>query len=269
MSSRRFAAALGAAISVFLASPGFAQAPAPAAPPAKPETPVWSVSVGAGTFVTPEYEGSKDYKIQPYPFVEVRYRDVAFLNLREGLGVNVVNTPSLRFGPFVNYRGGRDQDANSALKGLGDVDPALDAGGFAEYRYERFRVGLNARQAVTDTKLGALVGLSASAQLVQTPGFTLSVGPSATWASGDYMETYFGVSSAQAARSGLRRYEASSGFKDYGGNLTASYALDEKWRVTSLVSVKRLIGDAADSPIVKDKGEATQFTGGVFVGYRF
>ena len=36
-----------------------------------------------------------------------------------------------------------------------------------------------------------------------------------------------------------------------------------------LVSYKRLLGDAKDSPVVDDEGDANQFSGGGLVFYRF
>lgn len=42
-----------------------------------------------------------------------------------------------------------------------------------------------------------------------------------------------------------------------------------RWSVTAVAGVSRLIGDAADSPIVEDLGDATQLTGALLLGYGF
>jgi outer membrane protein len=99
----------------------------------------------------------------------------------------------------------------------------------------------------------------------------LSAGPQVTWADDNYTQTYFGLTPAQAASAVLpyAPYAADGGVKDYGLGAMVMVPLDEQWTVTGLLSVSRLTGDAADSPIVAVHGSETQFTAGVFVGYRF
>ena len=48
-----------------------------------------------------------------------------------------------------------------------------------------------------------------------------------------------------------------------------SYYLTRQWSVTGLVGVARLTGDAEDSPIVDDLGDATQWRAGAFINYHF
>lgn len=46
-------------------------------------------------------------------------------------------------------------------------------------------------------------------------------------------------------------------------------AWTERWSMTAVAGVSRLIGDAADSPIVDALGDATQLTGALLLGYEF
>src|SRR5438067_2222762 len=69
---------------------------------------------------------------------------------------------------------------------------------------------------------------------------------SGTWASGDYMENFFGVTPGDAAHSGLRPYDANSGFKDVAFSASLTYSLSAHWSLTALGSYERLLGDAAD-----------------------
>ena len=96
-----------------------------------------------------------------------------------------------------------------------------------------------------------------------------SVEASASWADSTYMDSYFGVSRTQSAKSGHSRYAADSGFKDVGIALGLNYMISEAVGVSGLVQYTRLVGDAADSPIVEDKGSADQFFTGMFLTYRF
>ena len=50
---------------------------------------------------------------------------------------------------------------------------------------------------------------------------------------------------------------------------TASYKPWEQWGFMGLLSYKHLLGDAEDSPVVDDEGDANQFSGGILVFYKF
>ncbi len=51
--------------------------------------------------------------------------------------------------------------------------------------------------------------------------------------------------------------------------MNASYQWTEHWGVTGMIGVTRLVGDAADSPIVDDAGSATQGVAALGISYRF
>ena len=83
------------------------------------------------------------------------------------------------------------------------------------------------------------------------------------------MDSYFSIDASDAARSGLRQYNADAGIKDvaFGGTLT--YGFSERWSISGLATYTRLVGDAADSPVVKNAGDENQFFGGTLINYRF
>jgi outer membrane protein len=54
-----------------------------------------------------------------------------------------------------------------------------------------------------------------------------------------------------------------------GVALPVTYSPWEHWSLMGAVAYKRLLGDAADSPVVDDEGNANQFVGGMLVIYRF
>jgi len=90
-----------------------------------------------------------------------------------------------------------------------------------------------------------------------------------TWASEDYMEAYFGINQSNSNKSGLKTFDADSGIKDVGIALPVTYSPWEHWSIMGAVAYKRLLGDAADSPVVDDEGNANQFIGGMLLIYRF
>jgi outer membrane scaffolding protein for murein synthesis (MipA/OmpV family) len=95
------------------------------------------------------------------------------------------------------------------------------------------------------------------------------MGGHATYANDDYMETYFGVSAGDAARSGLNRYNADGGMKDYGIDLGLNWNFASSWDLRGIARINQLVGDADDGSPVVDEGSETQFFGGVLVMFKF
>ncbi len=228
----------------------------------KDEKRKWTLSIGVIAGVTPDYEGSDNYDFGIGPNLAGSWRDILFFKGKT-FGANLVREKNLKAGPVLSWTGGRDEDDNDKLEGLGDVDGSLEAGGFVSYRKKPWRFKLEARQDLNSGHEGALVELSVGTNLpFKKPRVSVALGT--TWASEDYMESFFGVSSRQSANSGLKTYNADSGIKDISLSLTAGYPLSKRWRLGGKVEYKRLVGDAADSPIVEDEN---QFLTGIGISF--
>ena len=224
----------------------------------------WALSLGLIAGVAPDYEGSDDYDFGIGPNLAGSWRDILFFKGKT-FGANLVREKNLKAGPILSWSGGRDEDDNDKLEGLGDVDGSIEAGGFVSYRKKPLRFKLEARQDVNSGHEGALVELSVGTNLpLKKPRVNVSLGT--TWASDDYMESFFGVSSQQSADSGLKEYKAEAGIKDISLSMTAGYSLTNRWRLGGKVEYKRLVGDAGDSPIVQDEN---QFLVGIGISYHF
>ena len=234
----------------------------------------WEIQLGAGAMVKPDYEGSDDYEVSPLPRVEISYKDRVFLD-GPSLGANLFiwngTRPGdqLKIGPLVRYQMGRDEDDNNALKGLGSVDGSAEVGGFISYDNGPFSAGVKAFQDVGDGHEGMIVELEGGYRHRFDDSWSMHAGVATTWADDDYTQSFFGIDAGQSLRSGYREYNAEAGFKDVSLSLGISYAVTENWNVTGMVGYSRLIGDAADSPIVDEQGSADAFMTGLFVGYRF
>ncbi|WP_341704334.1 MipA/OmpV family protein [Ferrovibrio sp.] len=249
-------------------------APSPGAERKDAKKKDWDIRLGAGALYQPDYEGSDDYEVAPLPLVMISYRDLVFLR-GPMLGVNAFTWQGpgpgdkLQAGPLVRYQFGRDAGDNDALRGMGDIDDAVELGGFVTYGMGPWSAGLTVFRDVTDSHEGLTAKLSAGHRLPLGPKLMLRSELFTTWADDNYTEAFFGVTAAQAARSGLRQYRPEGGIKDVGLSLDLNYSLTEHWGVTGRLGYKRLLGDAADSPLVQDRGSADQFTTGLFVSYRF
>lgn len=238
----------------------------------RPDSWDWRVKLGAGAMVNPDYEGSDEYEIRPIPDIEINYRDALVLK-NTALSYDAMKAISpgsaWKLGPRARYAFGRDQDDNAALRGLGDVDSSVELGGFVGYGVGPWSAELSVLQDVADGHDGLIAQLEGGYGFRVTPRLGGRVSASASYADDSYMQSFFGVTAAQAARSGYTAQAADAGFKDVGLSLGLSYGLTENWALGGFVGYKRMLGDAADAQIVDNAGSADQIRTGLTLSYSF
>lgn len=228
------------------------------------------IALGAGAGMAPDYEGSNDYEAVPLPYASVTWSNHMAINLLGNKAkVNLIPSPTWKAGLIGEYIPERDDVDNDRVDRLEDVDTSIMLGGFFGFQYENWSASIEAMQDVADGNDGAIVRLNGGYRIPIDQTWNLSLGVFTTWADDDYMEAYFEIDAADAARSGLQTFDADSGFKDVGLNLTASYKPWDHWGFMGLASYKRMLEDAEDSPVVDDEGDANQFSGGILVFYKF
>ncbi len=235
-----------------------------------------SVTIGAGVGVAPDYEGSDDYRLLPLLALRAGDRGYTVETDRRGVKADLVPSRAIILGPILRYEGGRQDVEDERVDRLPEVDAGLEAGLQAGYVFEGvggpragLRLGLELVQEVAGGHGGMLVTPSIGWSTPVGQALRLSLGASTTWASDDYMENFFGIDARGAAASGLARYDAGAGIKDVGLSTVASYQVTDRVMVTGILSYKHLLGDAADSPVVQDRGTEHQAFFGLTVGYRF
>jgi outer membrane protein len=234
----------------------------------------YTVELGAG--VAPEYEGSEDYRFVPLWHLRAQdlYGPTTFVDLfGPRLTSNLVPHPNLRLGPMLQYVPKRGSVDNNRVDDLENVDPALMLGvtGGWDFLAEQERsLGVFAEvRADVANGHGWLVTPGVRGHQALAHGFSLGGSLTTTWASESYMSDYFGVDETDARRSGLDSENADAGFKDIALSGALTYRFTETFQLGVVARYSRLLGDAADSPIVDDEGNANQFFGGLLVGARF
>ena len=235
-------------------------------PTAEADDDDWFVRIGVLGGVAPEYLGSDKYELAYAPDVKITWRDRVFLRGRK-FGINVYRNGRIRSGVYVRYSGGRS-DSNEGLNGLGDVDKTITGGVFLNYRYKVLRFKSEIRHDLLSNDQGTMVLASVGSKFpVKDPMFSFSVG--GTWVSGEYMESFYGITGRQSVRSGIRQYDADAGFRDVFIGLASGYKFSNSWTVTVQAQYRRLVGDAVDSPIVDDKGSRNSVVAGLGLSYTF
>jgi MipA family protein len=232
-------------------------------------------AIGPG--MVPAYDGAKKYQLIPLMIGNMSWKGLN-LELR-GLGarVDLLGESRVQIGPLFNFRGKRDsaKDGSGRVKLLNDVDSSIEVGGFVGYRFGGNQYGQG--EIAFDLSLAKDVGdghdgLVGSAQLsyaaVRSQKFFLNVDAQTTFVDKNYMRAVFGVTPAEAARSGLAAYRPDGGIRDAGAGITAGYQFNEKWGLIARAGANYYLGDAKDSPIV-DEGSKLQAVGGLALSFRF
>ncbi len=216
--------------------------------------------------VAPGYRGSDEYELGYAPNIYLVWKDFLFIKGRK-LGVQAFDTEHFYGGAFVRYTGGRS-DNNDGLEGMGDISRTFTSGVYLNYRYQGIRLKTEIRHDFFDEGHGTLVLASLGSKIPWSEPL-FYVGIESTWASDEYMRTFFSVNNYQAMRSGLSQFDADSGLRDVSINLNSGYEIDKHWSIAGQLRYERLLGDAANSPIVREVGSANNFIVGLGLNYTF
>ena len=224
----------------------------------------WNVNLGAGAGLAPAYLGASRYRPRAIPFALIAYRDTFFFGPM-GFGYNALHADGWRIGPVLGYEAGRNQDKDPHLGGLGDIQGSITAGAFASYSTGPWRFSGTIRQAVTHTANGlqGLVQFDYRMPLAAHRLF-LAVGPDVEFGNGRYSRTWFGVTAAQSAQSGLAQYTPGAGLRDVGLHANLTAPLTQHVVLRAFANLKQLTGEFGDSPIVQDKTQGLLGVGAVY-----
>jgi outer membrane protein len=230
---------------------------------------------GLGVGAYPDYFGSSDERLGAGPLGRLSLGGSRFVRLTvTEVRVNLLDDPNWQFGPVGLWRLGRSDVKNSVVDKVHEIDGSVSLGLFGGYLWrdpQEFRrmAGASAWALgdVSNVYNGWTGGLNAYATQPVAKMVTLAGGAAFTYASSNYMDEYFGVTPADSLASGLPVYEAGSGARDARGWAVAMLHLSKQWHLGVGAMYARLMGDAADSPIVSREGSKDQWVYGAGVLY--
>lgn len=230
----------------------------------------WYLTLGATGMVAPNFEGDKKYLLGASPIISLGKagNPVRFSSRNDNISLALIDDGGVRAGLTGKFLWGRDNDADE-LRGLDPVRWGGEVGGFVEvYPFDWMRLRGELRHGIRSHS-GFVADIAADAFYDVTPDVRISGGPRVSIASSKYFDAYYGVSAAESVASGLSAYNPGGGIKSagVGGAIT--------WKVTDPITASlfgeysRLMGPAADSSLVRERGSRDQFMIGVSTSYRF
>jgi len=226
---------------------------------------------GIGVGAYPDYLGSSDYNVGAAPFGRLSLGGARFVRLMANeIRVNVLDHPNWQLGPVGLWRFGREDVDNAVVDRVHHIDDSISLGLFGGYVWRdpqeiRRMAGASAWALgdVSGVYNGWTAGINAYAMQPVAKMVTVGGGAAFTYGSGNYMDEYFGVTPADSLASGLPVYAPGSGVRDVRGWAAAVLHLSPQWHLGAGAMYSRLVGNAADSPIVSEEGSKNQWIYGV------
>ena len=231
--------------------------------------------VGFGIGSTPQWMGAKDKVTGFAPAARMQLSGARFVELYGPfVDVNLLDSPYWEFGPMLAYRVGRKDVDDPVVNTLPPIDGGVEAGLFAGAHYVntqgvpwRVRAGVSVLTGVGGGATGTNVTPYASFWMPLGSTVFVGVGAGFTWASSGFMQQRFGVAPADAAVSGLPAFTAGSGVRQFYAWPAIVWRFSPQWFLAGGAFYQRLTGDAADSPIVSQRGDRNQWTVGGGIAY--
>jgi len=231
----------------------------------------WYLNVGVTGFAAPKFDGDKSYLFSAQPIISLGRAGpkARFSSRNDGISFALVDDGGVRAGLAGKLVFPRDGDTADEIRGLSPIRFGAEAGGFFEfYPTDWMRARAELRHGIRAHD-GIVADIALDAFYDVTPTVRVSAGPRVSFASADYFEAYYGVDGAESLASGLAQYTPDGGVKSAGVGGAINWQTTEKLSTSVFGEYSRLMGPAADSSLVRERGSPNQLMLGVSATYRF
>jgi len=231
---------------------------------------------GIAVGMAPDYFGSDDYTvgIAPTGRVQIGNSHRYIRLLANELSANFLDNRNWQLGPVLLYRFGRNDVDDNVVDRMRDIDNNVEVGigggwTWIDNPYVRHRFNISAQflHDVSSEHEGYVINASARYWRPAARWFVYSIGAATTYGSDQFNSTYFGVNASDSAASGLPIFKADSGIRDVRVSPIVVVSLSRRWHIGGGVIYSRLLGDAADSPVVDIRGSKNRFIAGMGLIY--
>jgi outer membrane scaffolding protein for murein synthesis (MipA/OmpV family) len=256
-----------------------ALAAAAAADDAQPEADAWEGSIGIKLNHGPEYPGAARKALGASPVFFLRWGRLSITNsggfvtrrsktdVASGLALELVQDDTLRVNASLHIDRGRREDSSAALAGTGNVHATLRARLGGQWTLApQWRLGAAWNLDALGRGGGSLVDTFASWEHAASGSALWRLDGRLSLADARYMQTYYGVTEAQAASSGYAVYTPPAGLRDVALAASLRFDLTSRWNALVGLGVSRQLGPAAASPLTFD---ATAWSASAGAAWRF
>ncbi|HVI56045.1 MAG TPA: MipA/OmpV family protein [Luteibacter sp.] len=240
------------------------------APAADPNT--LQAAVGVAAVNAPRYAGSSRDRVQFLPVASVA-KGPWFADTLRGIGAQYQTDGGFSISEAFHYDFGRvDRDSNlrpgsKSLRGMGDVPGSIVSRTIvAQQLNAMLSMSAEAEYSLKDGTRRARYRTGVQLALIQREADMLTLNVDVHGGNAAFNRAYFGVSSAQSARTRFATYRAAGGLYAYSSSLNWTHVFSPRWSSNVVVSGVRYSGQVDDSPIVARR---TALTSAVAMNYSF
>ena len=234
-----------------------------------------TVTVGVGGAWMPDYEGSNDYHILPVGAIRGRISGISFSSRGSYLFVNVLPQRAkfdFNVGPVVGLRfNGRRHVDDPVVKLLPETKTAIEAGAFVSVSahgvtnpYDTLAFRVDALHDISGTHRSTTITPSVEFSTPLSERTYASLSVSAEFVSNKFADYYYSITPTGSLASGLPVFDADGGMKSWKTGLLLNQSLTGNLlhglSIFGYGEYARLVGDFKRSPIVSQRGSATQWT---------
>ena len=241
------------------------------------------VTLGVGAAVTPDYEGSDDYRVIPAAAIRGRVSGISFNTRGTYLYVDVIpkhgGKVDFNAGPIAGVRLTTYRHIHDdVVELLPRRKRAFEVGGFAglsvhgltnPYDTLGFRVDVTHDIGSAHKSTIVSPNVEFSTPLSRTTYASLTGG--IEFVSNKFADYYYTITPADSAASGLPVFDADGGMKNWKLGLLLNQSLTgdllHGFSIFGLGQYSRLQGDFKRSPIVSQRGSGNQWLGAVGLAY--
>jgi outer membrane scaffolding protein for murein synthesis (MipA/OmpV family) len=211
----------------------------------------------------PSYSGAEDYRLRIGPAGFLRYGRFTVSgaggfktrrddDVERGVAAEVIDSGDLRLSVSARWSNGRHESNSDRLAGMGDIDGTV----LARLRLQWSPDGPWAWTVALSVDAlghgsGAVLDLGMARHWALTPTTLLQFGASVALADSTYLQSWYGVTPEQSARSGYAVYRPGGGLREASAQLTLRTEFDRRWAAYAGTGVSLQLGAAADSPLVQ------------------
>jgi outer membrane protein len=177
-------------------------------------------------------------------------------DVERGLAARLVQRRAWNVSLGLRYDNGRSDSESDALAGLGDVPKTVRARLLLRvHPDDAWELHTSVSADVLNRRGGWWADLGARRRWRLTPDTRIDLRTAITWAGDTYMQTWYGVTAEQSARSGYPEYHPREGLRDVSLGATLRTNFGPRWSGYVEGGLSRQLGPAADSPFVTRPGD--------------
>lgn len=243
-----------------------------------------TLTIGVGGAIMPDYEGSDDYRIVPAGGIRGRYHGISFDSNGPYLYVNLIpmrGKVTIEAGPVAGLRlETRKNIDDAAVKLLPRLHTAVEVGGYAGIAvheltnpYDMLSFRVDAAHDVANAHKSTVIDSTLTFSTPVSRKTYLSASAGAEFVSNKFADYYFSVTPEESLKTGgaLPAFNAGGGLKDWKASLLVNQSITGDLlgglSVFGLGQYSRLVGDFKRSPLVSERGSASQWLGSVGLAY--